>query len=260
MAAPDVRGFQVTASHPAYGKDLKVDNYKAEFTDCGSFSGAKDYKFTPRTRVLYEDANVKFVGVTYGGYWRKDVVDVEIDGVQDRGFHLLQMFIKHGDDVQEALVLHDADGYWRLRPLPLPQFGGAVYGSSFLVGPVEESTRPYVRIRKVTIDPRALSFHLDYVKGGSANLKVVKIDHEVLKMTVSLTPPVKKAPFLALRSMYVAEDNADTAELRVTGEHGRKLPAVGFGQVRGTAFRFGRSVVSRHNTSAPDLTFEGFER
>ena len=77
---------------------------------------------------------------------------------------------------------------------------------------------------------------------------------------VSLTPPVRKAPFLALRSMYVAEDDADTAELHVTGAHGRTLPPVGFGQVQATAFRFGRSVVSRHNTSAPDLTFETFER
>jgi hypothetical protein len=259
VAAPDVRGFQVTASQPAYGKDLKADNYKADFTDC-HFNGAKNYKFTPRTAVLYDDDKVRIVGVTYGGYWRPDVVDVEVDGKHDRGFHLLQLFIKHGDDVQEALVLHAADGYWRLRPLPLPQFGGAVYGSSFLVGPVEESTRPYVRIRKVTIDPRALSFHLDYLKGGGADLRVVKIDHEVLKMAVSLTPPVKKAPFLALRSMYVAEDNADAAELHVTGLHGRTLPAVGFGQAQATAFRFGRSVASRHNTSAPDITFENFER
>jgi len=260
VAAPGVRGFQVTASHPAYAKDLKADNYKADFTDCGAFSGAKDFKFSPRTRVLYEDADVKIVGVTYGGYWRPEVVEVEVAGVQDRGFHLLQLFIKHGEDVQEALVLHAADGYWRLRPLPLPQFGGAVYGSSFLVGPVEESTRPYVRIRKVTIDPKALSFHLDYARGGAADLRVVRIDHEQLKMAVSLTPPVKKGPFLALRSMYVAEDNADTAELHVTGEHGRNLPAVGFGQAQGTAFRFSRSVVSRHNTSAPDLAFDSFER
>ena len=98
----------------------------------------------------------------------------------------------------------------------------------------------------------------DYVKGGGADLRVTQVDHEQLRLAVRLEPPVKTLPFLALRSMYVAEDNADTAELRVTGEHGRKLPAVGFGQVRGTAFRFGRSVVSRHNTSAPDLRFSDF--
>ena len=134
-----------------------------------------------------------------------------------------------------------------------------MYGSSFLVGPVEESTRPYVRIRKVTIDPRALSFHLDYVKGGSADLKVTKVDHEALKMSVRLTPPVKKGPFLALRSMYVAPDNADTAELHVAGVRSRTLPAVGFGQVDAATIKFSRSVVSRHNTSAPDLTFETFD-
>jgi hypothetical protein len=256
-----VQTFEVTARHPAYGKALKADNYQADFSGCApkAFDGKKDYPFTPRTVVLYEDEKVRIDGVTYGGYWRPDVVEVEVAGKKDRGFHLLQLFIKHGADVQEALVLHDADGYWRLRPLPLPQFGGAVYGSSFLVGPVEESTRPYVRIRKVTIDPKALSFHLDYVKGGAADLTVVKVDHEALRLAVSLDPPVAKLPFLALRSMYVADDNADTAELKVTGPKNRLMPPVGFGQLQASPITFGRSVVSRHNTSAPDITFEKFE-
>lgn len=260
LQAPGVRRFEATARHPAYGKALKADNAKADMTNC-RFTGAKDYKFTPRTVVLYDDANVRIVGVTYGGYWRPDVVEVSVvGGKTDKGFHLLQMFNKHGDDEHEVIVLHAADGYWRLRPLPLPQFGGAVYGSSFLVGPVEQSTRPYVRIRKVTIDPVALSYHLDFVKGGTADLKVTKVDHEELSMAISLDPPVKKLPFLALRSMFVAKDNADTAELRVTGERNRTLPPVGFGQIPGAAkVTFGRSVVSRHNSSAPDITFDKFE-
>jgi hypothetical protein len=259
MTAPGVRSFEASARHPAYGKDLKADNYKADFSGCkpAAFDGKKDYPFTPRTVVLYEDDKVRIDGVTYGGYWRPEVVDVEVAGRTDKGFHLLQLFIKHGSDVQEALVLHDADGYWRLRPLPLPQFGGAVYGSSFLVGPVEETTRPFVRIRKVTIDPQAMRFHLDYVLGGSADLTVTKIDHEELRAEIALSPPVKGAPFLALRSMYVAPDNGDTAELRVDG---KTWEAVGFGEKTGASISFARSVPSRHNTSAPDLTFSDFER
>ena len=259
VSAPAVKGFEVAARHPAYGKALKADNYKADFSGCQqqAFNGQKDYPFTPRTVVLYEDDKVRINGVTYGGYWRPDVVEVEGAGRKDSGFHLLQLFIKHGAEIQEALVLHDADGYWRLRPLPLPQFGGAVYGSSFLVGPVEESTRPYVRIRKVTIDPKALNFHLDYAKGGSADLKVVRLDHEELRLKVKIDPPVADGPFAALRSMYVAPDNADTAELRVDG---RTRPAVGFGEMTGRAISFARSVPSKHNTSAPDISFSDFER
>ena len=258
ITGPGVKSFEASARQPAYGKDLKSDNYKADFSGCApkAFDGKKDYPFTPRTVVLYEDDKVRINGVTYGGYWRPDVVEVEVAGRKDRGFHLLQLFIKHGADVQEALVLHDADGYWRLRPLPLPQFGGAVYGSSFLVGPVEESTRPYVRIAKVTIDPKTLNFHLDYAKGGSADLKVTRLDHEELRLKVKLAPPATGGPFLALRSMYVAPDNADTAELRVDGT---SRTAVGFGGVTGRSVSFARSVPSKHNTSAPDISFEKFE-
>jgi hypothetical protein len=253
-----VTRFTATARQPAYGKALKTDNYEADFSGCKTqaFNGEKDYPFKPRTVVLYEDDKVRIDGVTYGGYWRPDVVEVEVAGRKDRGFHLLQLYIKHGKDVQEALVLHDADGYWRLRPLPLPQFGGGVYGSSFLVGPVEETTRPFVRIRKVTIDPRAMRFHLDYRKGGSAEVQVVRIDREELRAMVTLSAPVKGGPFLAVRSMYVAPDNADAAELRVDG---KTRPVVGFGKATGRSVSFARSVVSKHNTSAPDITFSDFE-
>jgi hypothetical protein len=258
-----VQTFQVTARHPVYGKALKADNYKADFTGCVAAvsDGKKDYPFTPRTVTLYEDDKVKIAGVTYGGYWRPDVVEVEVAGRKDRGFHLLQLFIKHGADVQEALVLHDADGYWRLRPLPLPQFGGAVYGSSFLVGPVEESARPFVRIRKVTIDPKAMRFHLDYVQGGSADLTVTRIDHEVLQAKVSLSPVVRRAPFVALRSMYVAPDNADTAEMHWSTPTGERdsTAAVGFEPTRAGAVSFERSIPSKHNTSAPDILFSDFQ-
>jgi len=263
VSGPGVRRFEVEARHPVYGPSLKADNYKADFTDCAApaFSGTKDFKFTPRTVVLYEDDKVRVNGVTYGGYWRPDVVAVDVAGRKDKGFHLLQLFIKHGEDVQEALVLHAADGYWRLRPLPLPQFGGAVYGSSFLVGPVEESTRPYVRIREVRIDPKAMAFHLSFRLGGTADLKVAEVDHQRLRLSVALNPPVEGRPFLALRSMYVAPDNADTAELHVTAADGKAstLPVVGFGEVKARAFGFERSVPSRHNTSAPDILFSGFQ-
>ena len=259
LTAPGVRRFEAVARHPVYGKALKTDSYKADFSGCkpATFNGVADTKFTPRKVTLYEDDKVRIDGITYGGYWRPDVVKVDVAGRKDQGFHLLQLFIKHGADVQEAVVLHAADGYWRLRPLPLPQFGGAVYGSSFLVGPVEESTRPYVRIEEVRIDPKAMSFHLTYAAGGTADLKVIRVDHDELRMAVSLTPPVEGAPFVALRSMYVAPDNADTAELHADG---LTLPAVGFGERTAGAIRFGRSIPSRHNTSAPDITFEKFDR
>jgi hypothetical protein len=56
--------------------------------------------------------------------------------------------------------------------------------------------------------------------------------------------------------MYVAPDNGDTAELRVDG---KTWPAVGFGERKGASIGFARSVPSKHNTSAPDISFSDFE-
>ena len=261
LAAPGVRSFRVTARQPAYGAQLTDNITKADFRNC-HFNGSKDFKFKPRPPViLYEDAFVKIVGITYPGYWRPERVLVSVAGRKDGGFHLLQMFNKNGDDTQEVVVLHAADGYWRLRPLPLPQFGGSVYGSSFLVGPVEETTRPYVRIRRVTIDPKARSFHLQFVKGGTADLVVRDVDRRQLCMDVTLAPPVAGSPFVALRSMYVAPDNADTARLEWRGPDGDSsaAPAVGFGKVAASSLGFVRTTPSQHNAAAPDILFEGFD-
>jgi hypothetical protein len=125
---------------------------------------------------------------------------------------------------------------------------------------VEETTRPFVRIREVRFDPKAMAFHLSFVKGGGATLTVKSVDHEQLRTAVTLDPPVAGSPFLALRSMYVAPDNADTALLDWRAPDGtqKSAPVVGFGEVDAKAVSFVRAIPSQHNSAAPDLLFEGF--
>ena len=261
LAAPGLRSFQVEARHPAYGSELKQDTAKANFKNC-VFQPQKDFPLTPRKVTLYRDDKVMIRGITYSGYWRPSVVKVDVAGRKDQGFTLIQFFHKEGKAWHESLVLHAPDGYWRLRPLPLPQFKGAVYGSSFLIGPVEESSRPYVRIAEVRIDPKARRFTLLFDKGGQASLTIIGLDHEAMTAKVELDPPVEGGrPFVALRSMYVAPDNADAAELRWTAPDGQKkvTPVVGFGQVQASAVGFEKSLPSLHNTSAPDIRFSDFE-
>jgi hypothetical protein len=79
-------------------------------------------------------------------------------------------------------------------------------------------------------------------------------------MTVALNPPVKGGPFLALRSMFVAADNADTAQVSWPGPDGaeKTAPAVGFGAMTTSAVAFTRPILSRHNSAAPDLLFTDF--
>jgi hypothetical protein len=261
LLAPGVRSFQVEARHPTYAATLKQDTFKPNFADC-TFQPQHDFPLTPRKVVLYRDDKVEIRGIEYSSYWRPTLVKVDVAGRKDQGFTLIQLLQKDRGRWQESLVLHAPDGYWRLRPLPLPQFNGAGYGSSFLIGPVEESTRPYVRIAEVKIDPKARRFTVLFDKGGQASLTITSLDDHAMKAKVEFDPPVEAGrPFVALRSMFVAPDNADAAELHWTGANGEQKtePVVGFGEVKASAVGFEKSMPSRHNTSAPDILFSDFQ-
>jgi hypothetical protein len=262
LLAPGVRSFEVEARHPAYGATLKSDTFKPNFTDC-TFQPQHDFPLTPRKVILYHDDKVEIRGIEYSSYWRPTLVKVDVaGGRKDQGFTLIQLLQRVGTGWYESMVLHAPDGYWRLRPLPLPQFKSGGYGSSFLIGPVEESSRPYVRITEVKIDPKARRFTVLFDKGGQASLTITSLDHQAMKARVELDPPVETGrPFVALRSMYVAPDNADAAELHWTALDGQQKtePVVGFGQVQASAVGFEKSTPSRHNTSAPDILFSDFQ-
>jgi hypothetical protein len=257
-----VRRFEAAARQPAYGARLRTDNRRPNFDHC-AISAAHDYPFTARTATLYEDDRIVIRGVTYPRYWRPERVEVEVAGHKDVGFHLIQLMLKRGGRLQEVLVLHAADGYWRIRPLPLPQFGEAVYGSSFLVGPIEEDRRPFVRIRRVEIDPKTLTFRAIFAAGGEARVKVLDVDRRELRLSVALDPAITGAgPFAAVRSMFVRPDMADTAQVgwrTAPAAPWRTAPVVGFAPMDAAAVRFARTIPSRHNTSAPDLQFERFD-
>jgi hypothetical protein len=262
LSAPGVKSFEVAARHPIYGPSLKSNASKPNFRHC-KITPAKDYKSQPRNEVLFMGAKVMIKAITYPSYWRKQDVQVNVKGGrQDHGFHIVQVWVLVKGVWQEALVLHAADGYWRLRPLPMPQFDIAVYGTSFLIGPVEEEGRPFVRIASLDIDPEALTLTAHFEKGGQAKVSIVNLDTNELRAKVELDPPVATdGPFVALRSMYVAQDNADTAELHWTAADGLNQvdPVIGFGQVQASAVGFERSAPSKHNVSAPDILFDKFQ-
>jgi hypothetical protein len=257
-----IERFAITALPPAYAGGLTRNDSAPDFTDCAA-AGAHDYSFVPRTETLFEDDRVLVRGVTYPRYWRPERVPVVVGARHDAGFHLVQLFVKEAGVPQEVLVLHAADGYWRARPLPLPQFDGAVYGSSFLVGPIERDGRPLVRIARIEVDPEALSVRTIFAAGGEARVTITTVDAAALRLAVTLALPAgAERPFAELRSMFVRPDDADVAELHWrTGADGgwQTAPILGFERLQATALRFGRSVVSRHNSSAPDLLFEHFE-
>jgi hypothetical protein len=261
-----IRRFRVEALPPAYLASIEQDRTAPDFSGCNFDGGTHPtdprYSFKERRKVLHDGPRWQVVGITLPSFWRPERVPVRVDGRQDRGFHMIQVFAKTGAKPLEAIVMYPSDGYWRIKPLPAPRFGDGVYGSSFVMGPVEQAGRPMARIASIAIDTKPLVFKLRFANGGEAKVDVREISEARTTLDVAMTPGRGQgARFAVLRSMYVATDNADMSEVawRPTpdaAEQSKPLPEVR--TLQAADVRFGRSIPSRHNTSAPDIRFGRF--
>ncbi len=261
FVARDVTALRIEAVHPPYLSSINYDSTRPDFTDC-VFTDREDHTFEPRTLELYDDGDVKLVGHTFEKFWRPEDVTVAVDGSEEAGLHLLQVFLPHEDEWLEVLVLYPSDGYWRAKPLPPEHLAKSAYGSSFLIGPVEDGGRPMVRLSRVDFDPDTLSFTLAFAEGGSATLAIGDADTSRLRLDVTFDGPVgREQPFAALRSMHVTETVADVALVGWRESEfapWRSRPILGLKRERASQVRFGREIPSRHNTSAPDMVFGPF--
>ena len=262
-----IRRFRVEALPPAYLATIEQDRTAPDFSGC-NFDGSAHptdprYSFKERRAVLHDGPRWQIVGITLPSFWRPERVPVRVDGRADRGFHMIQVFAKTGAKPLEALVMYPSDGYWRIKPLPPARFGDGVYGSSFVMGPVEQAGRPVARIASISIDTKPLAFKLRFANGGEAKIDVREISEARTTLDVAMKPGRRQGPrFAVLRSMYVAPDNADMSEVAWrtapnAAEQRQPLPEVR--RLQAADVRFGRSIPSRHNTSAPDIRFGRFE-
>lgn len=260
--------FRVEALQPDYLASIEADRTAPDFSNCNFDGGAHptdpSFKFKPRRVVLHEDRKWIVVGLTLPSFWRPNRVPVRVGARSGNDFHLLQIFAKHGDGKPlEALVMYPADGYWRIKPLPVARFGDGVYGSSFLMGPVQMDGRPVVNITSITVQTNPLSLRLRFADGGRAEVKVAEISETRTALEVAMHPSTRgDRPFAVLRSMFVTPDNADMSSLRwratpASTPETLSLPDVT--SLEAAEVRFGRTLPSRHNTSAPDIRFSGFE-
>jgi hypothetical protein len=266
LQAPGIRAFRIAAEHPPYIASVTQDSTAPDFTDC-DMSGDPRFVFTPRTVTLHEDAHIRLVGHTYPTFWRGERVDFQVGDRHEPGLHLVQLLRRGPLRDIEILVVYPSDGYWRPKPLPPPQLPDSAYGSSFLIGPIEHSTRPYVAIRSIAFEPASLTFRLAFANGSTGVLAVSEATPERTELAVSLDPPVPIGqPFAALRSMYVEQTQADVslASWEANGSDAGAgagagaAPIMNFRAARAPAARFGRVEPSRHNLSAPDIRFRAF--
>jgi hypothetical protein len=261
LVSDRVRRFTIEAVHPAYTGTIVADRAAPDFRNC-DMSKDPAHAFAPRRVTLYETLEWQLVGLTFPNFWRATRVPVRVGDRVEGGLHLLQLWTRFQERAEEVLVLYPADGYWRARPLPPQHLRWSAYGSSFLIGPIETEARPFVDIREVGFDPATRTFHLAFVRGGAATLRLDLLDQERIVLDVSLEPAVAaERPFAALRSMFVAEINADVAQVGWRGqgsEAWRQEPVMDFNAASAVELWAGRTVPSRHNLSAPDMVFRDF--
>ena len=261
LQSAEARRFTVEAAHPAYMGTIAKDNHAPDFSHC-DMSSDPAFKFEKRRLTIYETEDWQLVGLTLPSFWRPNQVPVRVGNRVETGFQLLQLWTRHQERAEEVLVLYPADGYWRARPLPPENLRWSAYGSSFLVGPIETSGRPFVDIKDVAFDPATRTFTLNFVRGGSATLRLDKLDQERMTLDVALSAPVAAdRPFAALRSMFVTEGNADVAQVGWRGKDSpawTQMPVMYFKGASAAELWAGRTAPSRHNTSAPDMIFRDF--
>jgi len=261
LTSANVRAFTVEASHPAYAGTIVADNSAPDFHNC-DMSSDPVFPAEPRRVTIYETNEMQLVGHTFTSFWRPNAVPVRVGARVETGLHLLQLYVKYKERTEEVLVLYPADGYWRARPLPPVNLSYSAYGSSFLIGPVETGGRPFVEITDIAFDPATRTFRLAFARGGAASLTLDAVDQERITLAVRFDAPVGAAqPFAALRSMFVTETNADVARLawHAPGAPAyATAPVMAFHRADALELWAGRRLPSRHNTSAPDMTFGAF--
>jgi hypothetical protein len=262
LASGGVRRFSIEAVHPSYMTSLQRDNFEADWTGCTAPDDPRPQMAElPKRTTLYEEYDLWVVGQTYPAFWRPAATPVRIGDRVAKGVHLLQVWLRRPMGGEEVLVLYPQDGYWRLRPRAPEGLAPTAFGSSFLVGPVEVDGRPLVKLEEVAFDPETRTFTLSFARGGTATVRMAAIDHNRHLLDVAFDRPIADRPFAALRSMYVTEFNNDVARVAVLespAKAWREDGIMSFKRATATRVWLGRASPSRHNTSAPDMAFQGF--
>ncbi|MBP0637722.1 hypothetical protein J8I34_20395 [Cupriavidus sp. AcVe19-6a] len=279
MSSPAIQRFRVEALHPPYLSKLRGSRFPpADFSNCDFDENSPrtdpGRRFTPRKVRIYDGPDFAIEGNTYETFWRPGSVPVAVWGSVYDDFHLLQFYVKHPHAGKlretQVLVLYPPDGYWRAKPLPATPASRNSYGSSFLIGPITEAGRPIVEIADIDIDPKGRTIRLRFVAGGEASVKLIEVSRERTALDVKFKPGYRHSNvsaaggmsgFAMLRSMYVAEDNADVSRVEWRDAAGRAHHAsvADTAALQAHSVRFGRVVPSRHNADAPDIRFAGFD-
>jgi hypothetical protein len=265
LASNAAKSFRIEAAHPAYLGAIQRDSFEADWTAC-DMKGDPAFApprapAAPQRVTLYEDIELWVVGLAFPTFWRPATATFRVGDRVANGIHLIQVWTIRPMGGEEVLVVYPQDGYWRARPKAPAGLAPTAFGSSFLIGPVEVEGRPIVRLKDIVFDPKARRFLLAFERGGTATVTLATIDQNRHALDVAFDKPIDGRPFAALRSMYITDFNNDVARVAVRekGAKGwREEGIMAFTRATATDVWAGRTAVSRHNTSSPDMVFSAF--
>ena len=206
LASPTVKAFRIEGAHPAYINTLQRDSFEADWTACdmkGDPSFAPPQApAAPKRVTIYEEIEMWVTGLTFPTFWRPATATFRVGDRVEKGLHLIQVWMIRPMGGEEVLVFYPQDGYWRLRPMAPAGMAPTAFGSSFLIGPIEEEGRPIVRIKEIVFDPKGRTFTLNFERGGIATIKISKVDQNRHALDVVFDKPIAGRPFAALRSRW----------------------------------------------------------
>ncbi|MDR4484981.1 MAG: hypothetical protein R3B95_17540 [Nitrospirales bacterium] len=215
---------------------------------------------------IYNDGDVAVRVMDVSGWPYESGMAVNIVGGESEPDHDFIQFLKRTDDHHappQIFVLY-ANGYARIitQP-PVGREERVCFGSSMIIGPAtEDPLFPFIPIERLDIDPHTMTIKVRYKNQSSA---VLQLQAEPGKTTVRVTDvtyDTLTAPFVTMRSMYVADDNSDIARVKVVSSSGNMQTYPidpiheEWATLPGDSWFFYRPTYSRHNTSCPDFRID----
>ena len=217
-------------------------------------------------KKLYDDSDVVVRVMDVSGWPFESGMEVNIVGGASRPDHHFIQFYKRTDDDHappQIFVLY-ANGYARIITQPPPGREERVcFGSSMIIGPAaEDPLFPITAIDRLDIDPKKMTINMRYKNGSSAALQLQAEPGKTIVRVTDVTYDTLTAPFVTMRSMWVADDNSDVARIQAASSQGamQTYPIdpkhEEWTTLPSDSWVFSRPTYSRHNTSCPDFKID----
>lgn len=247
LTAKSVRQFQVIARHPAY--DIGLDICAADFSGCGVAVAEETARADDPCETILDDGTNVVQICQEQDWWRQHDMMVRVGNASAPGHRLVISKKVEGEASWPQFLVIYEDGNMRLKPHPSPGRADVCFGSSVIIGPVAPSSRPFVDIQEITVDPVTACLNIAYRDGGTARV-CLSVDRVQAVADVQIAYNISQC-FAVFRSMWVEDGNSDVDHIQVKG---RDLPILGdWERLKGSSWLFHRVTRSRHNTSAPDI-------